>query len=490
MGRGQDNLRQNKTISRNQTKVFEYFLKAADASIIIACALIVSYIQFDSSVPKERYFVLVIALLFVTINVFSWFSVYRQWRGIWLFKELTQITIAWACVGLILGTCMFLGKVGENFSRLWTGWTFMTTWGVMISFRILIRLIAQYNRSIGLNQKHVVIVGAGVLGKRACRAMLRESWAGLKPVAFFDDDPTLSGTNYKGVKVMGVVDDIIPFIESRRSINPSGNSKSEFHSVAQVWIALPLYAGEQIEKLQDALKDTAASVYFLPDLYSFNLVNYSVDEIAGIPVMNMSASPMEGGAAAIKRLEDIIISSLLLLITSPLFLVLTILIKWGSPGPIFFKQRRYGQDGKEFMVWKFRSMHVIEDGGVITQATRDDDRTTKIGRLIRKLSIDELPQLINVLQGKMSLVGPRPHAVAHNEYYRDKVQGYMARHQIKPGITGWAQVNGCRGETPKIEDMEERVRYDMEYIRNWSLPFDIRILFKTFKTIIDTKNTY
>ena len=206
--------------------------------------------------------------------------------------------------------------------------------------------------------------------------------------------------------------------------------------------------------------------------------------------MNMSASPLNGDAGIIKRIEDIVISSLMIVTLSPVLLIISLLVKLGSPGPILFKQRRYGQDGKEIMVWKFRSMTVTEDGDKVTQAKRNDDRTTRVGYWLRKLSLDELPQLVNVLQGTMSLVGPRPHAVAHNEFYRTKVSGYMGRHKIRPGITGWAQVNGCRGETSEIEDMEERIHYDLEYIRNWSVLLDLKILFKTLGTVVNHKDTY
>ena len=257
-----------------------------------------------------------------------------------------------------------------------------------------------------------------------------------------------------------------------------------------MWLALPLKESEKIQRIQSELEDTATSVYLVPDFFGLKLASYHVDFVAGTPVMHMSTHSIEGFNGAVKRLMDFTAALLALLILSPLLLATAALIKLESKGPVFFKQRRYGQDGRIILVWKFRSMTVTEDSDVVTQATKNDSRVTKVGAVIRKFSIDELPQLINVLLGNMSLVGPRPHAVAHNEYYRKKVPGYMVRHQIKPGITGLAQVNGCRGETREICDMEKRVKYDLEYIRNWSVMLDIWIILKTVGTLFNVKNTY
>ena len=451
-----------------------------DVLVVILSGIAVYIVQIDS-LPPARYLLFLLVFAFLNMNAFSWFSVYGAWRGHWFYKEFTQLTFAFIFVVLVTGTITFLTKTGEDFSRLWAGWTFVLAYVSLVGYRILVRTILHYFRSSGINQKSVLIVGAGPLGKRACKAMLTEEWAGLKPLAFYDDDNSLLGQDYKGIKVDGDIDNLVPYVEQRRI---------EGQPIDQVWIALPLSSYTRIEELQLALQDTATSVYFVPDLFGFNLASYRVDEIVGLPVMNMSANSVRGGSAVIKRTEDLILSCILLVTLSPLFLVIAILIKKESPGPVFFKQRRYGQDGKEILVWKFRSMTVTDDGDVVVQAQRNDSRVTKVGGWLRKLSFDELPQLINVIQGTMSLVGPRPHAVAHNELYRTKVQGYMVRHQIRPGITGWAQVNGCRGETVNLSDMEERIRYDLEYIRNWSVLLDIRILFRTVSTVLNYKDTY
>ena len=460
-------------------------LKAVDIIIIFLSGLTVYYFRFGEWMPAGKYPLYLVIVAFFTLNIFTWLSAYRAWRGQSLYKEISYVTFGWILVILGVSTLTFLTKTGEDYSRLWVGWTYAYGYFSLISYRFLLHLYLRHNRSLGINSKQVIIIGAGDLGKRACDALLKQTWAGLLPVAFFDDDQHIHGQTHKGVKVEGYIDDVALYIESHRS-----GQGEHGDSIDQVWIALPLSSIKRIEELQHLLLDTATNVYLVPDLFGFNLHSYSVDEVAGIPVMNMSATPINGSSRLVKRLGDLLAAFIGLVLLSPLLLIVSVLIKLESPGPVFFKQRRYGLDGKEFLIWKFRSMTVTEDGDRVTQAQREDTRITNIGMWIRKLSIDELPQLINVVNGTMSLVGPRPHAVVHNEFYRKKVHGYMSRHIMKPGITGWAQVNGARGETKKIEDMEERIRYDLEYIRNWSIFLDIRIILMTFKTVINTENTY
>ena len=467
----------NQQISK-QKNVFSIFFRVIDIFIIIISCVIAHYIRFDDLALPNQYYLFVITLIFLTINIFSIFNAYKDWRGKSLFTELTHLSIYWVIVILILSTLTFITRTGSEFSREWAAWTFFITYIGFIGSRITGRHLVRHLIKSGYNQNRVVIIGAGQLGLRACESMQKQTWAGLIPVAFFDD--ARHGFSYNGIKVEGTTKEAVDFIEEHRKTTP----------IDQVWIALPLYAQKEIEALQNALQDTATKVYFIPDLFGFNLASYNVDEIVGLPVMNMSAPPMTALSATLKRLEDLIVSSLSLIFFSPLFIAIAILIKRDSQGPVFFKQRRYGRDGKEILVWKFRSMTTEDNGDNIKQAGRNDARVTKIGAFLRKSSIDELPQLINVLLGSMSLVGPRPHAVAHNEFYRKKVQGYMVRHQMRPGITGWAQVNGSRGETAEIEDMEERIRYDLEYIRNWSIFLDIRIILMTFRTVLNTKDTY
>jgi putative colanic acid biosysnthesis UDP-glucose lipid carrier transferase len=246
-----------------------------------------------------------------------------------------------------------------------------------------------------------------------------------------------------------------------------------------IFIALPIRHLQRVMNLLDDLRDTTASIYYVPDIFVFDLVQARSGEIQGIPVVAMCETPFYGYRGVAKRLTDIVLSVAIGLLLLPLLAVIALLVKWSSPGPVIFKQRRYGLDGREIAVYKFRTMSVTEDGDAIRQASKADERVTPIGALLRRSSLDELPQLINVLQGRMSLVGPRPHAIAHNEEYRKLIKGYMIRHKVLPGITGLAQVNGCRGETAKLEEMEARVNFDLDYLRHWSPMLDIKIILLT-----------
>jgi putative colanic acid biosynthesis UDP-glucose lipid carrier transferase len=257
-----------------------------------------------------------------------------------------------------------------------------------------------------------------------------------------------------------------------------------------VFISLPMVAQPRILKLLDELRDTTASIYFLPDIFAFDLIQARFDEIDGMPLVAVCETPYSGVNGALKRGFDIAVTGAALAVLWPLMLLIAVGVKLSSAGPAIFKQRRYGLDGREILVYKFRTMTVLEDGGAVRQATRNDSRVTAFGSLLRKTSMDELPQLLNVLAGSMSIVGPRPHAVAHNEQYRKLIKGYMLRHKVRPGITGWAQVNGFRGETDTVEKMRGRVEHDLHYLRNWSLSLDLWVIVKTFVVLFRDKAAY
>jgi putative colanic acid biosynthesis UDP-glucose lipid carrier transferase len=240
----------------------------------------------------------------------------------------------------------------------------------------------------------------------------------------------------------------------------------------------------RILDLLDDMRDTTASIYFVPDFFVTDLIQGRIDMVCGMPVVAVCETPFRGADGLVKRVSDIVLSVLILLLISPLFIAISLAVKITSPGPVIFKQRRYGLDGAEILVYKFRSMTVCEDGESIRQAQKGDNRITPLGAFLRRTSLDELPQFLNVLQGRMSIVGPRPHAVAHNELYRKIIKGYMVRHKVRPGITGWAQVNGFRGETETVDKMRSRVEYDLDYLRNWSLRLDLYIIMKTVLIVL------
>jgi len=262
------------------------------------------------------------------------------------------------------------------------------------------------------------------------------------------------------------------------------------HGVTSIYIALPLSNVPRIGEMVRELRDTTASIYFVPDVFAFDLIQGRLVEINGMPAISVCDTPFHGMNAVSKRATDIVLAGAALLVLWPLLLLIAIAVKITSQGPVLFRQRRYGLNGEEIIVYKFRSMTVCEDGAVVNQATRGDERVTPVGRILRSTSLDELPQLLNVLEGKMSVVGPRPHAVAHNEQYRKLINGYMIRHKVRPGITGLAQVNGLRGETETVEKMRERVRLDLEYLSHWSPWLDVQIIFKTLWVIARDQNAY
>jgi putative colanic acid biosysnthesis UDP-glucose lipid carrier transferase len=257
-----------------------------------------------------------------------------------------------------------------------------------------------------------------------------------------------------------------------------------------IYIALPMASQPRILKLLEDLRDTTASIYFVPDIFVSDLIQARVDSIGGLPVVAVCESPFCGINGVVKRASDFVLATLILLLISPLMVAIALGVKLSSPGPVLFKQRRYGLDGKRIVVYKFRSMTVEEDGDLVRQATKNDSRVTRFGGFLRRTSLDELPQFINVLQGCMSVVGPRPHAVAHNEIYRKLIRGYMIRHKVKPGITGFAQVNGWRGETDTVDKMKRRIEYDLQYLRNWSLLLDLQIIFKTIVVVLQKDNAH
>jgi putative colanic acid biosysnthesis UDP-glucose lipid carrier transferase len=321
-----------------------------------------------------------------------------------------------------------------------------------------------------------VVVGCNDLSQRLVRTLNDDPLSGVRVNAFFDDRNRERIGDTMGLPLAGNLASVADYVKR----NP----------VDLIYIAMPMSSQPRILGLLDDLKDTTCSLYFVPDIFVFDLIQARVDTIGGIPVVGVCETPFDGTEGIVKRWFDVITAASALVLLAPLLLFIAVIIKVTSAGPVIFKQRRYGLDGQEITVWKFRSMRVLEDGAEVKQATKDDDRITPIGRFIRKTSIDELPQLVNVLTGAMSIVGPRPHAVAHNESYRKLIKGYMMRHKVRPGITGWAQVNGARGETATLEKMAQRIDLDLYYLRHWSLRLDLMIVLRTVRLIFRDPNAY
>jgi putative colanic acid biosysnthesis UDP-glucose lipid carrier transferase len=306
----------------------------------------------------------------------------------------------------------------------------------------------------------------------------------------------LGADPYLHVRVVGFFDD-----RNDQRVNEPGRDSllgkisalpgfARDNQIDLIYISLPMASQPRILSLLDELRDTTASIYFVPDVFVTDLIQGRIDSVGGLPVVAVCDTPYSGFDGVMKRASDIVLSLQILILLAIPLVVIALAVKISSPGPAIFKQRRYGLDGQEIIVYKFRTMRVIEDGAAIEQAHKLDPRITRLGRFLRTTSMDELPQFFNVLQGRMSIVGPRPHAVAHNELYRKLIKGYMQRHKVKPGITGWAQVNGYRGETESLEKMKGRIDFDLDYLRNWSLRLDFYIIARTIWVVLAKKNAY
>jgi putative colanic acid biosynthesis UDP-glucose lipid carrier transferase len=380
---------------------------------------------------------------------------------------------------LIVGLLIMLGwatrTVGSFDERVMVTWIAVTPLMLFGAHMLTPVLLPRLLAAEGLNRV-AVIAGAGGLGHQLAQRIRDTPYLGVKIAGFFDDRSAERLGDVAGDTILGSVEELAEYVKANR--------------VDLIYLTLPMASQPRIMRLLDDLRDTTASVYFIPDIFLFDLIQGRMDTIGGLPVLAVCETPFFGMNAVVKRLSDMVLASLILALIAPVMLAIAIGVKLSSPGPVLFRQRRYGLDGREILVYKFRSMRVTEDGAVVKQATRDDPRVTRFGAFLRKTSLDELPQFINVLQGRMSIVGPRPHAVAHNEQYRKLVKSYMIRHKVRPGITGWAQVNGLRGETETVDKMKARIEYDLDYLRHWSLKLDLHIIWKTLFVVLKKQNAY
>lgn len=326
------------------------------------------------------------------------------------------------------------------------------------------------------NQRTAVIVGCNETSLSLTQRLTEHPEMCMRVIGCFDDRSSDRLGEIGDLKILGKLKDLAEYARTNK--------------VDVIFVALPMRHIQRVKDLLDELRDSTASLYYVPDVFVFDLIQSRTLSMMGVPVIAMRETPFYGYRGIVKRLTDIGLTIPFLIIAAPFMLIIAALVKLTSPGPAIFAQRRYGLDGHEIIVYKFRTMYVTEDGAKVEQARKDDPRVTPLGAWLRRYSLDELPQLINVLQGRMSLVGPRPHAVAHNEQYRRLIKGYMIRHKVPPGITGLAQINGCRGETSELSQMERRVHYDLDYLRHWSVLLDIKILVLTLVRMLRDKNAY
>ncbi len=450
--------------------------RCADALCIAMGLLISTHGRLTTT--ADRYVIVATVAIIVYYLLAELGQMYRSWRGVSLHREALGTLVCWGFTLTVLLTLGFLTKHTAEFSRISMVTWFAATPALMIAGRIATRTVQRTLLSLGYNARTFAIVGVNELGFQLARNIEESPEMGLSLVGFFDDRPDERSP------------DIPAHLGRRVGTIPDLVERARAGTVDRIYITFPMRAEDRIRGVLDRLGDATASVYIVPDFFVFQLLHSRWTDILGLPVVSVFDSPLYGIDGLAKRLCDLLLGGGLLLLCALPMAAVAAAIKLTSPGPVFFRQRRYGLDGREIRVWKFRTMTVCEDGPLAVQAVRNDPRVTPVGAVLRRTSLDELPQLFNVLEGSMSLVGPRPHPHALNEEFRTQIGGYMLRHKVKPGITGLAQVNGWRGETDAPEKMRKRIEFDHRYIREWSLWLDAKILLKTVAVVVSGKNAY
>lgn len=387
-----------------------------------------------------------------------------------------DIVTTWIGLLVILLLCGYatrsLGYFSKQVLMWWAVLTPLAQWAAVALGSYWTRYLA----ALPHNRRSAVVIGAGHLGEKVAWALDEGRDQGIDFAGYFDDRADDRVGEGAAPHRLGGLKDAADYVREE--------------GIREIYITLPLGSQPRIVELLEQLQGTTASIFFVPDVFGITIIQGRLQDLNGVPVVGMCETPFTGTNELLKRTEDIVLSAIILVLISPILLALAIGVKMSSPGPAIFRQRRNGLDGEEIIVYKFRSMRAMDNGAVVKQATKGDPRITPFGAFIRRTSLDELPQFVNVLQGRMSIVGPRPHAVAHNELYRELIKAYMVRHKVKPGITGWAQVNGHRGETDTVDKMQARVEYDLEYLRNWTLGLDLQIIARTVKVMLFDRNAY
>ena len=439
-------------------------LRALDIICLISTGLVSFWLRFDHfEIPLAYKNVLILGVLICAISL-SALGAYRAWRGASFSSEIQCVASATTTTFLLLILSAFATQSSELFSRIWVmTWLISSTFTILI-YRLTLRKGLGALRSKGFNIRRVIIIGDGELGQDVASKLILSPEFGLQIQGFITEkEEKYKRALIKDIPILGDIDQIDQIVKE--------------YGTDQVWIALPLSEAKRMEQVQSALATSAVTIRMVPDIFGFQLLNHSFTEVAGLPVINLSTSHMlEGKNRFLKELEDKILASLILLLISPILLVLALGVKFSSAGPVFYKQERVSWNGRTFNMLKFRSMAVDSEKNGVQWGGAKSMSVTKFGAFIRKTSLDELPQFINVLKGDMSIVGPRPERTMFVEQFKQEIPGYMQKHTVKAGITGWAQVNGWRGDT----DLKKRVEHDLYYIENWSLWLDIKIIILTF----------
>ena len=456
-------------VTENSTSIFRW----ADIAVItLSLFLVMAWNQVAFS---KDYLLLLLASLVVFSYTAQSVQLYQTFRLNLFTQQFLLLFAALSLTSLLVTLILFLTKEGESYSRFILATWYLFALCSLVGWRLAYRQIKRRCYTKGRHLRNVAIVGMTSSGNKLFEEIEQHPELGLNCLGFFDDRE-VARLEGDVSKLVGSLENVITMAQS--------------NEVDGVYICLPLRAEKRIAEIIHILGDSTVDVYMVPNFLLNNLMHGNVGRVGSLDTISVFESPLSGAKDFYKRSFDIVFSSCALIGLAPVFLAIAVAIKLNSKGPVFFRQDRYGLDGKRIGVYKFRSMNVMDNDTVVKQATKNDSRITTVGAFLRKTSLDELPQFFNVLKGEMSVVGPRPHAVAHNEEYRKRIDYYMLRHKVRPGITGWAQINGWRGETDTIEKMEKRVEYDLDYIRHWSIWFDIKIIFWTFFKGFVNKNAY
>lgn len=466
-----------KGLLKEYSRSISVLVKSMDMLIIGVAGWAAFYFRFDNPIITSFYFMALITGVILTPIVFRFMNIYASIRGISFVRHMVSLVQAVGLLAIVLAGISFFTKSGELYSRTWFLLWMSISLVSLIILRCTLLLVFRFMRARGLNERRIAILGAGVLGTKLAETVQEAMWTGFRIVTFIDDAAENKPKTIDRIPVIQTPADLCGYLAS--------------NEIDEIWLAIPFRAEARVKEVLHLLRHHTITTRFVLDVFGLDLLNHSITDVAGFPVLNIRSTPMIGVNRLIKAFEDRLLASMIVVLISPVLLLIGLAIKLTSSGPILFKQKRLGWDGRIINIYKFRTMVAHEEQlGTVTQAKPGDKRITKIGRFLRRTSLDELPQFINVLQGRMSIVGPRPHALAHNEMYKDSVHTYMQRHRVKPGITGWAQVNGWRGETDTLDKMQKRVEYDLYYINNWSLAFDLKIILLTFLRGFINRNAY
>ena len=461
----------NRSLLKDNALLFEWAMRVLDPLLVALVGAIAYWLYLDDPALTERYTLAIIGITLACSTLFPFVGLYASQRGVTLFEEVHRLLNAWLLLAMTWFAFLFLSKTGNDFSRVWSVYWIVTGFIVHLTVRGAIRVTLRTLRERGYNVRRVAIVGANDLGREIAERIGKLKWSGLEVRGFYDDGAPSPESADAPVPFRGGVDQLL------RDLG--------IGSIDQVWIALPLRDEARIREVLQDLRHYSVQVRFVPNIFDFALLNHSMTEIAGLPVINLTETPLEGANRLLKNLEDLVISILILIVTSPLMLFIALGVKLSSPGPVFYRQERVTWNGERFHILKFRSMPVdaeADSGPVWSNGSQP--RATPFGALLRRTSLDELPQFINALRGEMSIVGPRPERPEFVERFKHQIPGYMQKHLVKAGISGWAQVNDLRGDS----DLELRIQYDLYYIDNWSLWFDLRILVLTLWHILTSHN--